>query len=339
MKAIFLARKATPENAFEFREVEIPEPGADQVLIRVEGFGLNFADIVSREGMYRDAPPMPFVPGYEVVGRIETAGKNVDGLKPGDRVAAFTRFGGYAEFALTDSRAAFPIPESMSIAAGTALTTQYCTAYYSAAIAANLREKERVVVHSAAGGVGTALLQYALHLDCEVIATTGSASKAELLKKLGAQNVIVTSSSDFYTEAKHLSGGKGVDVIFDALGGIFVKQGIRLLSAGGRLVCYGASQMTGTNIFGRIKSALQFGIYHPAQFMMSSKSLLGVNMLRIGDEKPDLLRHCLEGVMKLHDAGVFIPAEGKIFSASQIAEAHRYLQERKATGKVALKWD
>jgi NADPH2:quinone reductase len=131
----------------------------------------------------------------------------------------------------------------------------------------------------------------------------------------------------------------GLDVIFDALGGRFIKDGIKLLVPSGRIVCYGASQMTGTNLFNRIKTALQFGFYHPAQFMMNSKSLIGVNMLHIADKRPELLQHCLKQVIQLFNEGIFKPMEGKIFPASEIATAHRYLQERKAIGKVALTWN
>jgi NADPH:quinone reductase-like Zn-dependent oxidoreductase len=338
MKAIFLVRKGPPEKAFEIRKVKTPQPQEGQVLIKVEGFGLNFADIVAREGMYRDAPPMPSVLGYDVVGRIEAFGKNVSGIQSGDRVVALTRFGGYAEYALTDSRAIAKIPDSLNIAEACSLATQFITAYYCAAEAANLREGEQVIVHSAAGGVGSALMQYCKFKKCEVIATTGSASKVDLLKQQGAAHVLNTSTENFYTRVKELAPG-GVDTIFDALGGKFIKSGIKLLSPAGRIVCYGASQMTGTNLFNRVRAALQFGFYHPAEFMMSSKSLIGVNMLHIADKKPELLQHCLQQVMKLHAEGILSPMKGKIFPASEIAAAHRYLQERKAIGKVALAWE
>jgi NADPH:quinone reductase-like Zn-dependent oxidoreductase len=338
VKAIFLVRKGEPEKAFEFREVPKPDVDDSSVLIKVEGSGLNFADIVAREGMYRDAPPMPCVIGYDVVGTIEKAGSKVKDLSEGDRVAALTRFGGYAEYAVTDERAAVKIPASLNVAEASALTTQYCTAYYCAALAANLHEGETVIVHTASGGVGMALMQYALYKKCEVIATTSSSSKKGFLKDRGAADVINISEENFF-QSVYAVAPQGVDVIFDALGGKYIKQGIRLLNAGGRMICYGASQMTGTNLLNRIKTALQFGIYHPAQFMMPSKSLIGVNMLCIADKKPDILQHCLQQVMNLYKEGIFKPHTGKIFSASEIAVAHRYLQSRNAIGKVALTWN
>jgi len=338
MKAIFLVHTGKPEHAFEIRETDMPSVTDDQVLIQTEASGINFADLVAREGMYRDAPPRPSILGYDVAGRITACGKNVHHLQPGDRVAALTRFGGYAEYVSTDARATAKIPGSMSVTTACSLATQYCTAYYCAAIAANVREGERVIIHSAAGGVGHALLQYCLYKKCHVIATTGSSSKINLLLREGAADAINTSSGNFSDAVKKITGGKNVDVIFDALGGKFVRQGMGLLSAGGRIVCYGASQMTGTNLFSRIKAALQFGFYHPAQFMMPSKSLIGVNMLHIADQRPDLIQHCLQEVMRLFDAGVFHPNEGTAFKADEVAKAHRFIEERKAIGKVVLKW-
>ena len=339
MKAIFLARTGVPERAFELRDAEIPTPGDEEILIKTEGFGLNFADIVAREGMYKEAPPMPCILGYDVVGKIVSCGSKVKNLKEGDRVAALTRFGGYAEYAVTYALAAVKISGTLSVASASTLATQCCTAYYCAVVAANLREGEKVIVHTASGGVGNALLQIAKFRKCEIFATTSSSSKIDFLRRQGATHVINTSNEDFYEVINRVTAGDGVDVIFDALGGRFVSKGIKLLAPAGRIVCYGASQLTGVSIFRRIKIALQFGVYHPAQFMMTSKALIGVNMLHIADKRVSILQDCLQQVVKLFDQGVFIPAEGTIFKATEIASAHRYLQEKKAIGKIAIVWD
>ncbi len=309
------------------------------MLVKVEGFGLNFADVMARKGMYEDAPPMPSLIGYDVVGTVERVGSNVTHLFEGDRVTALTRFGGYAEYALTDARAAAKISDKLSIPVATSLTTQYCTAYYCAAEVVNLFEGDRVLIHSAAGGVGTALMQYAKYKKCEIFATTGSSSKVEMLKQMGAHHVIDTSKEDFEDYIETNTKGDGVDVIFDAVGADFMRRGIKALAPGGRIVCYGAAQMTdATNIFSKIAKGLQFGIYHPAVFMMASKSLIGVNMLRIADGKPEVLKRCLQNVVRLVEEGVFQPQEGKLFKADDIADAHKYLESRKSTGKVACEW-
>ncbi len=339
MKGIYIVRHGSAEEAFEFRDTPKPVPKPGEVLVKVQGFGLNFADVMARKGMYEDAPPIPSLIGYDVVGIVERTGSNVTNVMEGDRVTALTRFGGYAEFALTDARAVAKIPDSLSIPEGTALTTQYCTAYYCAAEVVNLFEGDRVLIHSAAGGVGTGLMQYAKHKGCEIFATTGSESKIELLKQMGATHIINTSKVDFDDYIEEATKGDGVDVIWDAIGADFIRRGIKVLAPGGKIVCYGAAQMTdATNIFSKIYMGIQFGIYHPAVFMMASKSLIGVNMLRIADSKPLILKRCLENVVKLVEQGVFKPQAGKLFKAEDIVEAHRYLEGRQSVGKVACEW-
>jgi NADPH2:quinone reductase len=339
MKGIYIIKHGEAEEAFEVRETPKPVPKPGEVLVRVEAFGLNFADVMARKGMYQDAPPVPSLIGYDVCGTVERIGANVTNVVEGDRVTALTRFGGYAEYAITDARALAKIGDDMNVTTATALTTQYCTAYYCAAEMVNLFEGDKVLIHSAAGGVGTGLLQYAKYKGCEIFATTGSSSKVELLKMMGAHQVINTSETDFDDYIDEVTKGDGVDVIFDAVGADFIRKGIKTLNAGGRIVCYGAAQMSSsTNVFSQLGKAIQFGIYHPAQFMMTSKSLLGVNMLKIADNKPEVLKRCLENVVRLVEEGVFKPQGGKVFKTSEIAEAHKFLEGRKSVGKVVCVW-
>lgn len=339
MKAIYLVKYGDADEAFEIRETPKPVPKPGEVLIKVEGFGLNFADVMARMGMYKEAPSVPGLIGYDVCGVVETAGSNVKHFTEGDRVSAMTRFGGYAEYALTDARAATKIPEHINIAEATTLTTQYCTAYYCAAEMVNLHAGDRVLIHSAAGGVGTGLMQYALWKGCEVYATTGSHSKVEILKESKAHHVIHTGTIDFEDYIEEQTKGDGVDVIFDGVGADFIRRGVSILAPGGRIVCYGAAQMVSSkNIFSQAVKAIQFGIYHPFQFMMNSKSLIGVNMLKIADHKPHVIKRCLDNVVQLVEEGVFRPQGGKIFKAEDIAEAHKYLESRQSVGKVACEW-
>ena len=339
MRAIYIVKHGDADESFEVRETPKPVPKPGEVLIKVEGFGLNFADVMARKGMYRDAPPIPSLIGYDVCGTVERIGGNVSNVIEGDRVTAMTRFGGYAEYAITDARALAKIPGNLSVTEATALTTQYCTAYYCAAEMVNLFAGDRVLIHSAAGGVGTGLVQYAKYKGCEIFATTGSSSKVEMLKQMGAQHVIDTSKTEFDDYIEEQTKGDGIDVIFDAVGADFIKRGIKALAPGGRIVCYGAAQMSNSkNVFFQLSKAIQFGFYHPAEFMMSSKSLIGVNMLKIADGKPEVLKRCMEEVVKLVEQGVFKPLNGKIFKAEDIAEAHQFLEQRKSTGKVACVW-
>ena len=338
MKAAVLVKNGAAATAFEIREVPKPTFTADEVLIKVSAFGLNFADVMARLGMYKEAPPLPAILGYDVAGYIEAVGDYVTSFKVGDRVVAMTRFGGYAEYAVTNASATTVIPANLSNAEATALATQYCTAYFAAAEMMQLHKGDTVLIQSGAGGVGTALIQFAKYKECEIFSTAGSSAKMDYLQSLGVQHPINYNAQDFEAEIKKLTAGKGVDAIFDAVGGTSVKKGFRSLGAGGRLVCYGAAAMTDKNIFGKIGAALGFGFYHPLMLMMPSKTIIGVNMLRIADEKPAIIQRCLAAVVQLTKERVFTPTVSKIFPVSDIADAHEYIASRKSIGKVVVEW-
>ncbi|MGB1041467.1 MAG: alcohol dehydrogenase catalytic domain-containing protein, partial [Flavobacteriales bacterium] len=157
MKAIFLTKYGTPKEAFELREIEKPTLGNDELLIECEGFGLNYADVMARQGLYKGAPPTPCVLGYDVVGKVVEVKDESYSHLLGKRVVGLTKFGGYAEFAKTKLTAVTEIPNSLSVAEGTAIATQYCTAYYASSFITNLHKGDKVLIHAAAGGVGTAL--------------------------------------------------------------------------------------------------------------------------------------------------------------------------------------
>ena len=338
MKAVVLVKNASAHNSFEIREVEKPKAEAGQVLVKSEAFGLNFADIMARQGNYQDCPPLPAIIGYDVVGEVVEIGAGVDNVVVGDRVTAMTRFGGYAEYAITDYRACAKIDKAYPVGKATALTTQYCTAYYCFEEMMNLHPGDKVLIHAAAGGVGTALVQLAIHKGCEIFGTAGSAEKLAYLKEMGVQHPINYRSQDFEVEVRKIIGEHGLDAVFDPVGGKSVKKGLKLLGSGGRILLFGASDMTGANIFGKIGTGLGFGFYHPVEFMLSSKAMLGVNMLRIGDDRPMVLKRCLENVVKLVEQGVLDPTEAKVFPVEELAEAHAFLEGRSSMGKVSVKW-
>ncbi len=338
MKALTLIKPGAANTAFEVREVTIPKIQSGQALIKVEGFGLNFADVMARKGLYRDAPPLPSVLGYDVCGTVAEVSADVTHIKVGDRVAAMTRFGGYAEYAITDARACMKVDANINIAEATALATQYCTAYFSAAEMVNLHEGDKVLIHAAAGGVGTALIQYCQYKKCEIFATVGSDTKVEMLRNLGVNHVINYNKEQFDEVIMKQTLDKGVDVIFDSVGASYFKRGFKILASGGRIVGFGAADMSSANVLSQLKGAIGFGIYHPAQFLMTSKSVIGVNMLRIADDKPEVLKRCFTAVFDLYQKGIFRPVTGKIFPVSEISNAHEYLESRQSVGKVAVSW-
>lgn len=339
MKAAYLVKYGPAETAFEIREVEKPEPAPNQVRIKVEAFGLNFADIAARYGKYRGAPTLPSLLGYDVVGKVEKCGADVKSLLIGDHVTALTLFGGYAQFAVAEQGVAYKIPENIDAGTAVALATQYCTAYFLSDRMTNIQANEKVLIHAAAGGVGTALVQMALHKKCIVFGTCSSSEKMKYLKKIGVQHPINHRRKDFAQTIGKLIGDQGLDVVFNPIGGKSLKEGYRLLGAGGRLVSYGVSSLNSKkNIFGKLKDLWQFGFYHPVQFLSNSKGIIGMNMLKIAEEKPDKIAMVMQEVIQMQQNGILRPHVGGEYAIDQLADAHSFLESRKSMGKLVVKW-
>ena len=263
-------------------------------------------------------------------------------IEIGQRVTALTRFGAYATHVVTNQHGVVAIKEDTDAATATALATQYATAYYAAEYSMNLRKGEHVLVQAAAGGVGTALVQLAKRKGCIVYGTAGSAEKIEYIKNQGVDFPINYREHDFYEYIKHLKGEKSMDAIFDSIGGNYVKKGLKLLAPGGRMVMYGAAQIAGDSdkksLYRQLKTLFGFGKYSPTQFFGNSQALIGVNMLQVGDHKPYILKTCMTEVVDLFNKGEIKPVVSKVFNASELAEAHDFLQKRQSTGKVVVKW-
>jgi NADPH:quinone reductase-like Zn-dependent oxidoreductase len=340
MKAIFLVKYGKADKSFEIRDTQKPEPGKNEVLIKVETFGLNFADVMARRGLYREAPPLPCILGYEVVGTIEKTGEEAKKYKPGQRIAAFTRFGGYAEYVKTPERAVTTVPENINNASATALITQYCTAYYAAYNMANLKEGEHVLIHAAAGGVGIALTQLAKRKGCIVYGTVSSEEKVKFLEKNGVDYAINYCKNNFVEEIIRIRRKNKIDVIFDPIGGKSFKHSRKLLAHGGRIITFGASeQLTRKRgLIPSLKLLLNFGFIHPAGLLMNSTGIIGVNMLRIAVFKPEILQKVLQSVINLAANKEIKPYVRSIFKAGEISQAHEYFESRKSTGKIVINW-
>ncbi len=337
MRAWYLIRHGDVERAFALHEVPDPVPAPGQVLVRSEGFGLNYADVMARKGLYREAPPPPCVIGYENVGRVERIGEGVPAEMLGQRVAAITRFGGYAEMVATDHRAVVAVPDALGIGEACALTTQGVTAWYMAMIAYPLRPGNRVLVHSAAGGVGHLLVQLAVRQGCEVFAVASGQAKMDLLKKFGAQHVIDRSCSDYAQEVRSRLKGQRLDVSFNAVAGSTFKKDMELLGDCGTLVMYGGAERGG-GFFGALRFVWRMGLVVPIVLMMRSRSLIGVNMLRVGEHRPDVLAECLRGTVRANTEGWLRPWATGSLPAERLAEAHALLDGGRSMGKVSLIW-
>ena len=340
MKAITLMRHGIPQVALKLMDMPKPKPDLNEVLINVEAFGLNYSDISARIGMNPEAPPMPCILGYEVVGIVEEIGNevNVRNLEVGDRVLGLTRFGGYAEFAVANGWTIAKIDEDMDSGVAVALCTQYSTAIHAAYGMANIYEGDHVLIHAAAGGVGSALVQLAKRRRCIIYGTAGSSKKIEHLEKEGVHYPIHYRKKNFQKEINAIRP-EGIDVIFDPIGGSSFKKDMKILASGGRIICYGVFEREKTGLYHGLKFALKFGFLHPIKLLLKSQGVVGVNMMRIADEKPHIIQKSLRNVVRLYKKGELNPHVGARFKASEITKAHEFLEERKSIGKVVIEWD
>lgn len=338
--AFVLSKKGPAAEAFTLKTIELPELNETQVRIRVEAFGLNYADVMARRGLYREAPPMPCVVGYEVVGIVDETGAKADAGMIGKRVVAFCRFGGYAQHVITEQHAIAEIGD-MEAGEALALATQFVTAQYMVERAANVHSGERVLIHAAAGGVGTALIQLCKRKGALVCAKIGSRSKEQVVRDLGADEVVVYTEADYQTSVSKWLGTERLDVSFNPVAGSTFKKDSALLGSGGRMVLFGGSELSN----GRwgILSALNFvrkmGFVVPIGLMMRSRSVIGINMLKIADFKPHIIQQCLSEVVQLRKDGAISPVVGGRFQQEDFAKAHQELENGTTIGKLAVFWN
>lgn len=340
-RSFYIVRNGDPNQAFQLREESIEPTKENHVSVEVEGFGINFADIMARKGLYQDAPPLPCVIGYEVVGRTMEAVDRPDGrIEKGTRVVAFTRFGGYATHVQTMTDAFQPIPEEMPLGEALALAVQYCTAYHCAEERVSVFPEDNVLVQAAAGGVGTALVQLLKRKGCTIFGTAGSPEKLDYIKAQGVHHPINYRTEDFAQVVKQKLGNRGLDVVFDSLGGAAFSKGFKALGKGGRIVGYGAAEQVGggLQVLNQLKLAKNFGIFSPIQLLMNSRAMIGVNMLHVADDRPEVLARSMKAVVDLWKTGEIKPVVGAEFTSDQLAQAHEYVEGRKSVGKVVVKW-
>ncbi len=338
-EAFLLTKKGNPEEAFQLSEVTLPALKANDVLIETEAFGLNYADVMARRGLYREAPAFPCVIGYEVVGTIIQTGSSVDTTLIGKRVVAFTRFGGYAKHVITTKDAIAEIGK-MPVNDALALATQGVTAYYMANYISPVRTGEHVLIHAAAGGVGTLLIQLAKQAGAIVIAKVSSKEKQEKCLSLGADHAVNYKDENYATAIERIIGVKKLDVSFNPVGGDTFKIDKHLLGFGSRIFLFGGSQLSEgkLGILSQLNFLRKMGVSVPVFLMMQSKSLIGVNMLKIADSKPLVLQFCMQEVVNLYHAGKLTTENGGDFPYTEMNQAHALLESGKSIGKIAVHW-
>lgn len=314
-----------------------PAPGKGEVLIRVKAAGLNFADILARQGLYPDGPKKPCVMGYEVAGIVEAVGDEVERTQIGKAIVAMTRFGGQAELVVAPLRQIFEKPEQLSFEQGAAVPVNYLTAWALLVTMGGLRKEEAVLIHNAGGGVGLAALDIARHIGARTYGTA-SKSKHEFLKQRGLDHAIDYRSQDWLPVLMDLTGGRGVELAIDPLGGSSWKQTYRALRTTGRMGVFGMSTASASGIRGKLralKALARTPKFHPLALMNRNRGVFGLNLGHMWDEGEKVASWTVEIVRGIEE-GWIRPHVDCSFPFDQVAEAHRYIEARKNIGKVVL---
>ncbi len=330
MRAVEIAKHGGPEV---LRVVERPDPplGPGQVRIDVAAAGINFADVMARMGIYPDAPKPPCVVGYEVAGTVLETGEGVEGITPGQRVLAGTLFGGYASQVVVPVEDAVALPEELTFEQGAAVPVNYATAWAGLIGYGNLQPGERVLIHSAGGGVGVAATQIAKRGGAEVYGTA-SPGKHERIRELGVDHPLD------YTRDGWERGLPKFDVIMDAIGGHSLRRGYGQLRAGGRLVAFGVSAAVSgerRNLVAGAKALVRMPRFNMVKQISESKAVIGLNMLSLWKDR-GTLAPWIAPLQELMADGTIQPVVAGAFPFTEAGEAQRMITERRNVGKVVL---
>ncbi|AWP19324.1 putative synaptic vesicle membrane protein VAT-1 -like [Scophthalmus maximus] len=312
-----------------------PALKADDVLVRVKACGLNFADLMARQGLYDRLPSPPFTPGMECSGLVEAVGEEVTDRKVGDKVMVLNRFGLWQEVAVVPASHTFLIPEGMGFEEAAALPVNYITAYMMLFDFGNLRPNQSVLVHAAAGGVGIAATQLCKTVKDVTVFGTASASKHETIGEGGVTHPIDYRTKDYVEEVRKISP-KGLDIILDPLGGSDTHKAYNLLKPMGKLITYGTSNM----LAGQKKNLLavaknwyhQFSI-HTLSLIQGNKSVCGFHLGYL-DGEMELITQVMNTVLDLYKQGKVKPRIDSTWHLEQVGDAMRKMQERNNIGKL-----
>lgn len=314
-----------------------PKSQTGQVLIRVKAAGLNFADILARQGLYPDGPPKPCVMGYEVSGMIETVGDGVDQNLIGKAVIAMTRFGGQAELVAVSAAQVFAKPDELTFEQAAAIPVNYLTAWALLVTMGGLKKDEAVLIHNAGGGVGLAALDIAKHIGARTFGTA-SMGKHEFLRARGLDHPIDYRNQDWLPVLKELTNGRGVELVIDPLGGPSWKKSYQALRITGRMGVFGISVASASGIKGKLRAMKAIALmprFNPVGLMNRNKGVFGLNLGHMWGEgekvagwTSEIMRGVAEGWIKPH--------VDRAFPFDQIADAHTHIESRKNIGKVVL---
>ncbi|MAO69552.1 MAG: alcohol dehydrogenase [Euryarchaeota archaeon] len=332
-----LITKAGPPNVLKIVEEEKLVPNRGEVTIRVHFAGINFADLMMRLGIYgKQAPPIPFTPGYEVSGIITSIGEGVTEFEKGQRVAALTGINGYSEEVNVPVKQVVRIGDDISFESAAAMPVTYLTAYHMLVELGNIKAGDVVLIHHAAGGVGTAAIQIAKAFGAGTIFGVASPSKKDFVENMGVR-FIDREKEDFVMVVKKETNGAGVHHALDPVGGKHLKKSFKSLRSGGKLYAFGGSSfVSGPKIFKptalwRLLTSPKFS---PLNMIGKNKAIFGVHMGTIKDM--DLMREEIEALVLMLNEKKIDPIIDSVFHFEDVAKAHFHIHDRKNKGKVLL---
>jgi len=337
MKQIFITGHGGPEK-LKIQQAPDPTPGEGTLRIRVKASGINFADILARQGLYPDSPKIPCVVGYEVSGTVDAAGKGAGESWVGKDVIAMTRFGGYSDVVVVPANQVFERPASLTHEQCAAIPVNYLTAWQLLVVMGSLSKHETVLIHNAGGGVGLAAIDIARHIGARILGTA-STGKHAFLKQRGLHEAIDYRTQDWTVELKRLTDGRGVELITDPMGGSHWKKSYKALRSTGRLGMFGISAATESRLFGPLRLlpvALGMPFFHPIPLMNNNRSVFGVNLGHMWHEGHKI-RVWMEALLRGVSEGWVRPHVDKAFGFEQAGEAQAYMEARRNIGKVVLR--
>ena len=326
MRAIQIPEPGGPE-ALTLVELNDPQPAPGEVLIKVVAAGINRADIVQRQGFYPPPPGAPDTPGLEVAGEVAAVGAGVENWSVGDPVCALLAGGGYAELAVAAAAECLPIPAGMSFEEAAGLPETVLTVWSNVMQRAAIRPGESFLVHGGSSGIGTTAIQMLAAFGCPVYATAGSAEKVSVCEELGAQRCVNYREEDFVEVLLEATGGRGVDVILDMVGGDYVDRNIQLAAADGRIV--NIAFLKGSMIEANLMPV-----------MLKRLQLTGSTLrAREAAFKAELTATVRQNAWPWVESGAVVPVIHRVYSFAEVAEAHRVMEASTHIGKLILNWD
>jgi len=336
MRAVLLRRAGPPKN---LRIEEVPDPIArpGEVLLSIKAAGVNFADVLARQGLYPDAPHRPFIPGFESSGEVLALGEGVNGLEVGQRVLAFHKSGGYAEKIAAPAANVHPIPDSLGAQSAVVLPLNYGTAYVALYRTGPVEPGMRVFLQAAAGGVGLAVVDLARRAGLEVVGAASSHFKRERLQAEGIKHVVDSRRAHVDRVAKALYGKDGgFDIVIDSVGGRSIGEGLRALRPGGRLVSLGVARMCGGGLLGAIRLFFTTPRIHPFSLLRGSRGIFGINLAPLMRDQAGA-RRIMEELLRLTASGEIHPEPGRVMPLAEAGAAHQLLEKRRNVGKIVLR--